>query len=126
MTSPGVCRHRGSWAQRAVRHGVMVAFAAILAGLPVAASSVHAKPLPGKPAQAKSQPKSCKVLKSEFVGFGEQTSKDYANSGLDKEIAAWEAKYNRKAEPKNRKLACKVYIKSLNEFECVAEVELCR
>lgn len=100
----------------------MVAFAAILAGLAVTAASVHAKPVRGKPAQAKS----CKVLKGEFVAFGEQSARDYANGALDKEIAAWEARYSRKAEPKNRKLVCKDYIKSLNEFECVAEAELCR
>lgn len=74
------------------------------------------------PAQAKS----CKILKGVFVGFGEQSSKAYAESALDREIAAWEARYNRKAQPKNRKLACKDYIKSLNEYECVAEAELCR
>jgi hypothetical protein len=42
------------------------------------------------------------ILKGEFVAFGEQAAKAYAAGALDKQIAAWEARYNRKAEPENR------------------------
>jgi hypothetical protein len=60
------------------------------------------------------------------VAFGEQAAKAYAASALDKQIAAWEARYNREAEPKNRKMVCRDYIKALNGFECVTEAEVCR
>lgn len=112
MTSPAASRPREEQAQSVARRGGWIVLAALLAAFAVAALPAHAK--------------SCKVLKSEFVGFGEQSARAYADSALDAQIAAWEAKYKRKAEPKGRKMACKDYIKALNEFECVAEAEVCR
>ena len=68
----------------------------------------------------------CKTLKGEFVGFGEQTTRGDAEKALDRAIAAWETRAGLKSKPKNRKVACKVYIEWLNEFECTAEAVVCR
>jgi len=68
----------------------------------------------------------CKTLTGAFVGFGEQTTTGDADKALDKEIAAWEQRSGLKATPKDRKVACKVYIDWLNEFECTAEAVVCR
>jgi hypothetical protein len=68
----------------------------------------------------------CKTLKGAFVGFGEETTRGDAQTALDREIAAWEMRSGRKAKPKDRKVACKVYIGWLNEFECNAEAVVCR
>jgi hypothetical protein len=70
--------------------------------------------------------KSCKTLKGEFVGFGEQSTKADAEAKLAAEIVAWETRTGLKVQAKDRKLACKVYIKFLNEFECTAEAVVCR
>ncbi|NJM34009.1 MAG: hypothetical protein HC850_04065 [Rhodomicrobium sp.] len=70
--------------------------------------------------------KTCKTLKGEFVGFGEQTTKADAEAKLSAEIAAWETRTGLKAQPKGQKTDCKVYIKFLNEFECTAEAVVCR
>ena len=80
-----------------------------------------AKPAP-KPAGAGY----CKMLKGEFVGFGEASTRVDAEKALDREIAAWEQRSGIKATPKGRNIACKVYIEWLNEFECKAEVTVCR
>ncbi len=69
---------------------------------------------------------SCKTLKGEMVAFGEQSTRSYAESALDKAIVAWETRAGVKAEPKDRKVSCKVYISVLNEFECKAEAVVCR
>lgn len=68
----------------------------------------------------------CKTLKGEFVGFGERTTRDDAEKALDRAIAAWETRAGLKPKPKDRKVACKVYIEWLNEFECAAEAVICR
>lgn len=68
---------------------------------------------------------SCKTLKGEFVGFGQESAKSYADGVLDRQIGDWETRHNRKAVPKNRKMVCKDYIKALNEFECTAEATVC-
>jgi len=80
-----------------------------------------AKPAP-KPAAAGY----CKTLKGEFVGFGEDMTRGDAEKALDREIAAWEQRSGLKATPKDRNVACKVYIEWLNEFECKAEATVCR
>jgi len=84
-----------------------------------------------EPAAAKPAPKPatagyCKTLKGEFVGFGEETARGDAEKALDREIAAWEQRSGLKAKPKDRNVACKVYIEWLNEFECKAEATVCR
>ena len=79
-----------------------------------------------KPAPKQAAPGYCKTFKGEFVGFGEQTTRGDAEKALDREIAAWEQRSGMKAAPKDRNVACKVYIEWLNEFECKAEATLCR
>ena len=79
-----------------------------------------------KPAPKQAPPGYCKTLKGEFVGFGEQTTRGDAERALDSEIAAWERRSGLKATPKDRNVACKVYIQWLNEFECKAEATVCR
>jgi len=69
---------------------------------------------------------SCKTLKGEMVGFGENASRDFAESKLDKAISDWEKRTGKEAKPRNRTLECKVYIAALNEFECKAEAVVCR
>ena len=61
-----------------------------------------------------------------MVGFGEETTRVDAQKALDKEIATWEERAHVKAAPKDRKVACKVYLEWLNEFECTAQAQLCR
>jgi hypothetical protein len=69
----------------------------------------------------------CKTLKGESVSFGEPAARKDADVALDKEIRAWAEHYHVAAPaPKNRKMACKVYIEMLNEFACTAEASLCR
>jgi hypothetical protein len=68
----------------------------------------------------------CKTLGGEMVGFGEEATRVHAKAALDREIAAWETRANRKAMPKDRKMVCKDYIKFLNEFECKETAVLCR
>ncbi len=68
----------------------------------------------------------CKTLKGESVSFGEPAARKDAEEALDKEIKAWAEHYNVEAKPKDRKIACKVYIEMLNEFTCTAEAALCR
>jgi hypothetical protein len=68
----------------------------------------------------------CKTLVGEMVAFGEQSTRDGANNVLDREIKTWETRYNVKAEPQDRKMACKDYIKLLNEFECKVTATVCR
>jgi hypothetical protein len=68
----------------------------------------------------------CKTLTGAMVGFGEETTRGDAQKALDKEIAAWEERAHLKAKPKDRTVACKVYIGWLNEFECTAQAQLCR
>ena len=79
-----------------------------------------------KPAPKPAASGHCKTLKGEFVGFGEQTTRSDAEKALDHEIAAWEQRAGLKAMPKDRNVACKVYIKWLDEFECKAEATVCR
>lgn len=69
---------------------------------------------------------SCKTLKAEMIGFGEQSTRAYAEIALNRKISDWETRYGVKAQPKGQKMACKDYIKWLNEFECTAEAVLCR
>ena len=69
---------------------------------------------------------SFKTLKGEFVGFGKDMTRGDAEKALDREIAAWEQRSGLKATPKDRNVACKVYIEWLNEFECKAEATVCR
>jgi len=95
-----------------MRYGLSIATALWLAALTVTLSSADAA--------------SCKILKGAFVGFGEHSARNSAEAALDREIAAWETRYGVKAEPKDRKLACKDYITFLNEYECTAEAVLCR
>jgi hypothetical protein len=83
--------------------------------------SAAAKPAP-KPATSGY----CKTLKGEFVGFGKDMTRGDAEKALDREIAAWEQRSGLKATPKDRNVACKVYIEWLNEFECKAEATVCR
>ena len=68
----------------------------------------------------------CKSLSGEMVGFGQEGTRIYAKAALDREIAAWETRASRKAKPKDRKMACKDYIKFLNEFECKETAVVCR
>jgi hypothetical protein len=69
----------------------------------------------------------CKTLKGEWVGFGEDSPRKEAQSRLDKEIAAWGARYGLPlVKPRNRKVSCKVYLQALNEYECTAEAMVCR
>jgi hypothetical protein len=68
---------------------------------------------------------SCKTLKGEMVGFGEASTRDYAESKLKKAIASWEERTGKKAKPRNRTVDCKVYIKFLGEYECKAEAVVC-
>ncbi len=93
----------------------------ILTSLFAAHATAAAKP-PSKPGPAGY----CKTLKGEFVGFGEQTTRGDAEKALEREIAAWEQRSGLKAAPKDRNVACKVYIEWLNEFECKAEATVCR
>jgi hypothetical protein len=97
-----------------MRYGLRSATALWLASLSVT--------VPLSPADAAS----CKALKGAFVGFGEEAARIYADAALDRAIVAWETRYGVKAEPKDRKIACKDYITFLNEFECTAEAVLCR
>ena len=83
-------------------------------------------PAAAKPAAKPSAAGYCKTLKGEFVGFGEQTTRGDAERALEREIAAWERRSGLKATPKDRNVACKVYIQWLNEFECKAEATVCR
>ena len=83
-------------------------------------------PAAAKPAAKQSSAGYCKTLKGEFVGFGEQTTRGDAEKALEREIAAWEQLSRLKATPKDRNVACKVYIEWLNEFECKAEATVCR
>jgi hypothetical protein len=69
---------------------------------------------------------SCKTLKGEMVGFGKETSREYAESKLNKAIADWEDRTGKKATPRNRTVDCKVYIDFLNEYDCKAEAVVCR
>jgi hypothetical protein len=69
----------------------------------------------------------CKTLKGEWVGFGEDGTRQEADSRLEKEIVAWREHYSIAAiKPKNRKTACSVYIQALNEYLCTAEAVVCR
>lgn len=69
----------------------------------------------------------CKTLKGEWVGFGEPDTRQEADSRLDKEIVAWREHYSIAAvKPKDRKVACSVYIQALNEYFCTAEAVVCR
>jgi hypothetical protein len=83
-------------------------------------------PSVAKPVSKQAAPGICKTLKGEFVGFGEQTTRGDAEKALEREIAAWEQRSGLKAAPKDRNVACKVYIGWLNEFECKAEATVCR
>lgn len=69
----------------------------------------------------------CKTLKGEWVGFGEEDTRQEAESRLDKEVAGWRERYKIAAvKPKDRKTACSVYIQALNEYFCTAEAVVCR
>lgn len=68
---------------------------------------------------------SCKTLKGEMVGFGEASTREYAESKLKKAIAGWEERTGKKAKPRNRTVDCKVYIEFLGEYECKAEAVVC-
>ncbi len=69
---------------------------------------------------------SCTTLKAEFVGFGERSSRAYAEQKLEREIADWEDRTGVKATPRNRKTECEVYLQILNEYLCAAEAVVCR
>lgn len=60
-----------------------------------------------------------------MVGFGEASTRDYAENKLNKAIADWENKTGKQATPRKRTIDCKVYINFLNEFECKAEATVC-
>jgi hypothetical protein len=77
-------------------------------------------------AKAKAKPRNCKTLVGEMVSFGEDSTRSGANEALDREIAAWETKYSVKAKPQDRQMACKDYIKFLNEYECKVTAVVCR
>lgn len=68
----------------------------------------------------------CETLKGEIVGFGEDASRRLAEEKLAMAIADWETRRRRTANPEKRETTCKVYIDFLNEFECTAEVVVCR
>jgi len=69
----------------------------------------------------------CKTLKGEWVGFGEESPRKEAESRLDKEVADWSTRYNiAAAKTRNRKVSCQVYIQFLNEYACTAEADVCR
>lgn len=69
---------------------------------------------------------SCKTLKGEMVGFGEASSREFAEDKLNKAIADWEQRTGKTAKPRNRTVDCKVYIAFLDEYECKAEAVVCR
>ena len=69
----------------------------------------------------------CKTLKGEWVGFGEADTRKEADSRLDREIDAWKQRYSQaSAKPKDRRMACNIYIQPLNEYFCKAEAVVCR
>jgi hypothetical protein len=69
----------------------------------------------------------CKTLKGEWVGFGEDDARREAQIRLDKELAAWGEHYHvAPVKAKNRKIACSVYLKILNEYFCTADAVVCR
>jgi hypothetical protein len=70
--------------------------------------------------------KTCKTLVGEEVTFGEESTRSGADAALDKEISAWETKYNVKAKPQDRKMECKVYLEFLNEYQCKVTANVCR
>jgi hypothetical protein len=84
------------------------------------------EPVAAKPVAKPAAAGYCKTLKGEFVGFGEDTTRGDAERALAREIAAWEQRSGMPAKPKDRNVACKVYIGWLNEFECKAEATVCR
>ena len=69
----------------------------------------------------------CKTLKGEWVGIGTDSTRQEAESRLDKEIASWRERYKlTSVKPKGRKVGCQMYIKALDEFFCTAEAVVCR
>ena len=68
----------------------------------------------------------CKTLTGEYVAFGEESTRNYADAALDKAISDWETRTGLKAAPKNRAMACKDYIQFLNEYLCTATATVCR
>lgn len=68
---------------------------------------------------------SCKTLKGEMVGFGEASTRGYAESKLKKAITEWEERTGKKATPRNETVDCKVYIEFIGEYECKAEAVVC-
>lgn len=106
------------------------AISAMLAvGIAVSGPAWHgaeAKTKASTNAAANTKGKSCKTLAGEMVTFGEESTRDGANNALDREIKAWETRYNVKAKPQDRKMACKDYIKAINEYECKVTAVVCR
>jgi hypothetical protein len=99
-------------------------FAAALAACFLLAAPVSAAPTAA--AKAKGAP-FCKTLKGEWVGIGTDSTRQEAESRLDKEIASWRERYKlTSVKPKGRKVGCEMYIKALNEYFCTAEAVVCR
>ncbi len=69
----------------------------------------------------------CKTLKGEWVGVGEDGPTREAQSWLDQALADWGRQYKiTPVKPKDRKVACHVYMKIFDEYWCTAEAVVCR
>jgi hypothetical protein len=69
----------------------------------------------------------CKTLKGEWVGVGVDGPTREAQSRLDRALADWGQHYRiAPVKPKDRKVACHVYMQILDEYWCTAEAVVCR